>query len=107
MTRARIPGALLAAALAVSAAADVIPVQQSPTIDGNVADWSQVLLNPANSAWDGEGAAVQCQYSTDRDCAVTGGQHDLSRFAWTWDATRFYVLLERFSAGAPWAYFVV
>ena len=75
------------------ATAATLPVSVPITIDGDVSDWPQALVNPANAAWDGDGSSIACIYSSDRDCQVSGNEHDLQRFAWTWDAGNFYFYL--------------
>src|SRR5688572_29642137 len=80
---------LAGAGLLVGGAAAVprpAPVGATITIDGDLADWSFPLANPANTTADGDASTIACASSTDRDCPVQSVEGDLRRFAWTWDA---------------------
>ena len=66
-----------------------VPTLVTITVDGDVSDWSAVLRNPLNTSRDGDGSTIPCANSTDRDCPIDAPEHDLARFAWTWDDTNF------------------
>lgn len=90
----KLAGAALLVALALPARG-APPLARTISIDGDLSDWSEVLANPANVSHDGDGSTLACAQSTDRDCPVPGGPaFDLSRFAWTWDATNLYLYAE-------------
>ncbi len=60
------------------------------TIDGSMADWAAILAQPSQTSIDGpEGGLV------DRDAPVQSTGRDLTMFAWTYDATYFYMYIRR------------
>ncbi|MHB8877000.1 MAG: Ig-like domain-containing protein, partial [Myxococcaceae bacterium] len=77
------------------------------TVDGQFADWQQVMLNPLQVSVDGNGATsgAGC-YPTnpDRDCEGFSAQRDVARFAWTFDNTNIYTSLERPTSNATLTY---
>lgn len=101
VTRRR-PLRALAACLAACLASPALsrPVLTTIAVDGDLADWNEVLTNPENQGRDGDGSSLGCSGSSDRDCPVASGEDDLSRLAWTWDSQNLYVLIERFEPGA-------
>ncbi len=103
----RLAALLTVLALAPGAGAGQAPVLATIAIDRDVTDWAPILLNPVNASWDGDGSRVACIYSTDRDCLVSAPQHDLARFAWTWDSQFLYVYIERSQPSGPWSYYHV
>ena len=54
------------AARAAGPAHAIAPTSTTITLDGEFADWSLVLENPANAARDGDGT-IRCELATDRD----------------------------------------
>jgi len=83
------------------------PAEATIVPDGDFSDWEQVLTNPLNAARDADGHSISCAFSTDRDCIVTGAEHDLTRFAWTWSGTDWAFFLERFGNSGGWEWFWV
>ena len=71
------------------------PTLKTINVDGNLSDWDEVLLNPAQVTLDGDGSSVPCVYSTDLDCIVQATGRDLRKFAWTYDATYIYFYVQR------------
>ena len=60
------------------------------TIDGNMGDWAAVLAEPAQTSIDGPAGGL-----ADRDAPVQSTGRDLTTFAWTYDATYFYMYIRR------------
>lgn len=88
MSRRTRAGVWLAAALLPVAATPF--VLTSITVDGNMADWAAVLADANQASHDGPfGGTV------DRDAPVQSTGRDLTTFAWTYDATSFYMYIER------------
>ncbi len=74
------------------------PTLKTIAVDGNPADWSNVLSNPVQVTNDGEWLSP-CTSSTDRDCAGRSiGGRDLSKFAWTYDNTNIYQYVQRYGS---------
>lgn len=89
------PGAVLALLLvAATASAASRPVLKTIAVDGNPADWSDVVANDFQTTVDGNGILTPCS-GIDLDCEVQSTGRDLGRFAWTYDATNIYLYLER------------
>ena len=61
-------------------------VLKTITVDGNMADWAEVLADPTQNCSDG---------SPDRDAPVPTTGRDLERFAWTFDGTYLYLYTQR------------
>jgi len=91
--------------LARSAGACDPPTLLTISPDGTFEDWAAVLANPGNVTLDGDGSAVPCAESPDRDCIVPQAGLDLRRFAWTYDETALYIFVERFAAAGGSAAF--
>ncbi|HRY94286.1 MAG TPA: thrombospondin type 3 repeat-containing protein [Myxococcota bacterium] len=88
-------------ALASPATAQGQPTLKTIAIDGNLADWQEVLVNPVQVTNDGDGSSygAECIGSTDRDCPVGGGAgRDLLTFAWTYDPQSIYLYIERYGS---------
>lgn len=83
----RVVAALACLVAALPAAALVLT---TITVDGSMDDWNSVLGDPLQNAWDGPAAGL-----VDRDGAVNDPTHDLTRFAWTYDDSEFFVYIER------------
>jgi len=60
------------------------------TIDGNTSDWAAILAEPAQISIDGPAGGL-----VDRDAPVQSTGRDLTNFAWTYDATYFYMYIRR------------
>lgn len=60
------------------------------TVDGNMADWSAVLAEPAQVSLDGPAGGLP-----DLDAPIPSTGRDLSAFAWTYDSTHFFMYLRR------------
>jgi uncharacterized repeat protein (TIGR01451 family) len=60
------------------------------TVDGNMADWNAVLADPYQNAFDGPAMGLP-----DLDAPVGSTGRDLAQFAWTYDATWFYLYTRR------------
>jgi len=60
------------------------------TIDGNTGDWGAVLAEPSQTSIDGPAGGL-----LDRDAPVQSTGRDLTMFAWTYDATYFYMYIRR------------
>ena len=78
------------------------PTLKTITVDGDLSDWQEILVNPTQVSHDGDGSSfADCGDSLDRDCLVGGGAgSDLLSFAWTYDATHIYLYVERFGSTA-------
>ncbi len=61
-------------------------VLKTITVDGNMADWAEVLADLTQNASDG---------SPDKDAPVPTTGRDLERFAWTFDANYLYLYTAR------------
>lgn len=76
------------------------PTLKTITLDGDPADWAEVLANPLQVTADADGSsmfATQCAtLSTDRDCPVGSNGRDLNTFAWTFDNTNIYLYQTRY-----------
>lgn len=70
------------------------PISRSIVVDGVLDDWTAVLTNPANTAWDGDASDPTCLSSTDADCPLDLRGADLASFSWTWDADAWYFLAD-------------
>lgn len=66
------------------------PTRSPIAVDGNFADWTEILTNPLNAARDARGSGLPCGESTDGDCPVLDAALDLQRFAWTWGGDQGY-----------------
>lgn len=75
------------------------PTLQTINIDGDLADWTNVLSNPNNVTIDGASAS-NCLYSTDRDCPVQSTGRDMVKFAWTYDSDNIYLYVERIGSSS-------
>jgi len=76
-------GVILGLAAAVSAAPAA--VLHGITVDGNLAEWNDVLADTWQTSFDGPAAGL-----TDLDAPVQSTGRDLATFAWTYDATYVY-----------------
>jgi len=59
-------------------------------VDGNTNDWAAVLAEPSQTSVDGPAGGL-----IDRDAPVQSTGRDLTMFAWTYDATYFYMYIRR------------
>src|SRR5262245_50480216 len=84
-----VPGKVLAtlvvAGIAAGRPAGAV-VLKTIVVDGNMADWTDVLADPLQTSADG---------TPDLDAPVPSTGRDLVRFAWTYDATYLYVYVSR------------
>ena len=76
------------------------PTLKTIVIDGNPADWANVLSNPVQVTNDGE-FSPNCNIPPlDRDCSInkniTG--RDMATFAWTYDNTNIYLYQTRYGS---------
>jgi hypothetical protein len=85
-----------------SVLAQSFPTLKTITIDGDMSDWDEILVNPVQVSVDGDGTSyADCNDSPDNDCPVnTSTGRDLYTFAWTYDDTNIYVYIERFGSAA-------
>ena len=94
---------LLGLGLGYPARAGGLPTLKTIVVDGDLADWQEVLVNPVQVSHDGDGSSYggSCIGSPDRDCEVTGGTgRDLLIFAWTYDQDNVYLYIERWGSSA-------
>jgi uncharacterized repeat protein (TIGR01451 family) len=82
--------AVAIAAVALLATGARPAVLKTIAIDGDLADWAEVLAEPAQAAADGPASGL-----VDRDAPVQSTGRDLGAFAWTYDATYLYFYVER------------
>jgi len=75
----------LVLAVAAAGSSSRASVLHGITVDGNLAEWNDVLADPVQTAYDGPSAGL-----TDRDAPVQSTGRDLGTFAWTYDATYVY-----------------
>ena len=93
----RIGWMLLPALFALFAASESLatgPTRTTITLDGNMGDWSAVLLDPVNAQTDPQGSTAP---STDRD-ALINATSDLLDFAYTWDTASLFFYARRQSS---------
>jgi len=81
--RGVVAGLILGLAAGVSAPAAA--VLHGITVDGNLAEWNDVLADAWQTSFDGPNAGL-----VDRDAPVQSTGRDLATFAWTYDATYVY-----------------
>jgi len=103
----RIAGLVVAVALV--SPLDAAPRLVTITMDGDLADWSQVEINTSQTSFDAAGALFpDCALSRDRDCDVQDVGRDLREFSWTHDTAHLFVRVVRDGAGgntdAFWTY---
>jgi uncharacterized repeat protein (TIGR01451 family) len=70
-------------------------VLRTITIDGNLADWTDVLADPLQTALDGPAGGL-----LDRDAPVPTTGRDLTTFAWTYDDKHLYFLVGRVASSS-------
>lgn len=91
--------AVLAFGAVVLAAVALAPceaaVLKTITVDGNLADWSDVLADPVQRSLDGPAGSL-----VDRDAPVPTTGRDLTEFAWTWNATHLFLYTARAGSDA-------
>ena len=75
----------LIAWLASEFSAPAAAVLHAITVDGNLAEWIDVLADPVQTSFDGPNMGL-----VDRDAPVQSTGRDLATFAWTYDATYVY-----------------
>jgi uncharacterized repeat protein (TIGR01451 family) len=87
----RVVGAIVlgAAVLGTALPADAF-ILTTITIDGNMNDWAAILAQPSQTSVDGPAGGL-----VDRDAPVQSTGRDLTAFAWTYDATYFYMYIRR------------
>jgi hypothetical protein len=72
------------------------------TLDGNPADWAEVLAGTAQTTVDGDGSSMAsgdcAALSTDRDCPVGQAGRDIAVFSWTYDTTHIYLYQSRYGS---------
>ena len=78
--------ATMAVALAGTAQPASALVLKTITVDGSMADWSDVLADPTQNCTDGV---------PDKDAPVPTTGRDLERFAWTFDPSYLYLYTAR------------
>jgi uncharacterized repeat protein (TIGR01451 family) len=71
--------------LAAGVSAPTAAVLHAITVDGNLADWNDVLADAVQTSFDGPAAGL-----TDRDAPVQSTGRDLATFAWTYDSSYVY-----------------
>ena len=79
-------GLLAIAAVLLAASTAQAVVLKTISVDGNMADWAEVLADPTQNCTDG---------TPDRDAPVPTTGRDLERFAWTFDANYLYLYTAR------------
>jgi uncharacterized repeat protein (TIGR01451 family) len=60
------------------------------TVDGDMSDWSAVLADPYQTAYDGPAAGL-----VDRDAPIQSTGRDLLAFAWTYDDSHLFLYINR------------
>jgi uncharacterized repeat protein (TIGR01451 family) len=110
MNKSYTPGLIKAAisvgflGLLLSVGVEAAPIQRTINVNGDVTDWTtptNITTNPGQFSTDGDGTSCP---STDLDtgtpptCAVlTPSGRDLQRFAYTWDANKLYIYVQRWA----------
>jgi len=87
---------LATALLGIAASAAGAPRLKTIDIDGDLADWTEIVVNSAQTSLDADGSHyADCALSRDRDCGVQGSGRDLRLLAWTYDADHLYLSVMR------------
>ena len=71
------------------------PTLRTIRVDGDVTDWTPVLVNPVQVTRDGDGSRIACVDSMDLDCPVPSSGRDLRLFAWTYGSLHLFAYVER------------
>lgn len=81
--------------LGVAGTASFALVLTTITVDGNMSDWSAVLADPNQTAYDGPAQGL-----VDRDAPVQSTGRDLTTFAWTYDTSNLYLYVGRVASSS-------